>query len=309
MAKDLVGLDACTPKGRTCGWRYALQVTPASKVIDMRPSGLGRRGEAPARNPFPHRQDADHPRRAQRFSGKTRGKTGQSCLNPGCARRGPLGAHSPSLGPVDRGVVVSLCAQAFACREGGRRQHERCPCSFLQEWVREGVPGSEVTAVSQSPTELGTPVTRHPHPVQPQLGLTWLETSATGGCSLAAGPRLGALAPRNPRGAACSYAVGSGSSIGPKGVQGGDQEAPSELHPGRGARAGGRGRLPHRLQEQGGALRSYQRPARAQGCRGRGLEGASDRPDQAHPEGAAGVQSPTTAARLAAQGRHLSSAF
>ncbi|CAD7679786.1 unnamed protein product [Nyctereutes procyonoides] len=48
--------------------------------------------------------------------------------------------------------------------------------------------------------ELGTPVTRHPHPVQPQLRLTWLETSATGRCSLAAFPPLGALAPRNPGG-------------------------------------------------------------------------------------------------------------
>ena len=150
------------------------------------------------------------------FSGVKLGKPGESCLNPDVCPGWALGAHSPSPGPVDRGTVVSMCAQAIACREGGHRQHERCPCSFLQEWVREGVPGSEVTAVSQSPTELGTPVTRQPHPVQPQLRLTWLETSATRRCSLAAGPRLGALAPRNPRGAACSYAVGSGSSIGTK---------------------------------------------------------------------------------------------
>ena len=80
-------------------------------------------------------------------------------------------------------------------------------------------------------------------------------------------------------GAACTVGCLGGGSWGCGPAEGPDRAlrppawlpgtVSTELHPGRGARAGGRGRLPQRLQEQGGALRSYQRPARAQGeCRG-----------------------------------------
>ena len=177
----------------------------------------GHLGEAPARIlPVPQSRRRPSPW-AQRLVGVKPGKTGQSCLNPGvCPGWGP-GCTQSFPGACGQGCGHVPVCTGHRLQGGGKHwQHEHCPCSFLQEWVREGVPGSEVTSVSQSPTELGTPVTRHPHPVQPQLRLTWLETSATRRCSLAAGPRLGALAPRNPRGAACSYAVGSGSSIGTK---------------------------------------------------------------------------------------------
>ena len=148
------------------------------------------------------------------YSGVKTGKTGRSCLNPGvCPGWGP-GCTQSFPGACGQGCGHVPVCTGHRLQGGGKHwQHEHCPCSFLQEWVRAGVPGSEFTSVSQSPTELGTPVTRHPHPVQPQLRLTWLETSATGGCSLAAGPPLGALAPRNPGGAACSNAVGIGSRI------------------------------------------------------------------------------------------------
>ena len=73
--QDLVGLDACTHQGRTCGWRYVLQVTPASKVIDMRPQWPGDIwGKPPLGHSLSHRQDADHPRRAQQL---LRGQTGE----------------------------------------------------------------------------------------------------------------------------------------------------------------------------------------------------------------------------------------
>ncbi|CAD7680739.1 unnamed protein product [Nyctereutes procyonoides] len=135
------------------------------------------------------------------------GQTGEECRVVSEPRR------VSRLGPCCTQSFPGACGQGCGCVHvcTGHRLQEGGP--FLQEWVREGVPGSEVTSVSQSPMELGTPVTRHPHPVQPQLRLTWLETSATGRCSLAAFPPLGALAPRNPRGAACSNAVGIGSSI------------------------------------------------------------------------------------------------
>ena len=171
--------------------------------------------EAPARIlPVPQARRRPSPTGTMASEGSKPGKNGKLCLNPGVF---------PGWGPGCTQSFPGACGQGCGCvtvctghrlQGGGKHwQHEHCPCSFLQEWVREGVPGSEVTAVSQSPTELGTPVTRHPHPVQPQLRLTWLETSATGGCSLAAGPPLGALAPRNPGGAACSNAVGIGSRI------------------------------------------------------------------------------------------------
>ncbi|CAD7675102.1 unnamed protein product [Nyctereutes procyonoides] len=147
---------------------------------------------------------ADHDRRAQWL---LLGQTGEECRVVSEPRR------VSRLGPCCTQSFPGACGQGFGCVHvcTGHRLQEGGP--FLQEWVREGVPGSEVTSVSQSPMELGTPVTRHPHPVQPQLRLTWLETSATGRCSLAAFPPLGALAPRNPGVAASSNAVGIGSSI------------------------------------------------------------------------------------------------
>ena len=39
--RDLVGLDACTHQGRTCGGRYCLHVTPTSNVTDMMPQWRG----------------------------------------------------------------------------------------------------------------------------------------------------------------------------------------------------------------------------------------------------------------------------
>ena len=175
----------------------------------------GRLEEAPARIiPVPRARCRPSPMGTTASLGSKPGKNGKLCLNAGvCPGWGP-GCTQSFPGACGQGAGVSLCAQAIACRDGGAvGSPERRPCSFLQEWVREGVPGSEVTPVTQSPTELGTPVTRQPHLVQPHLRLTWLETSATGRCSLAAFPPLGTLAPRNPRGAACSNAVGFGSTI------------------------------------------------------------------------------------------------
>ena len=55
----------------------------------------------------------------------------------------------------------------------------------------------------------------------------------------------------------------------------------------------------------GGSLQAARPLCPTSGYRGLGREGASDRPYEVQPDRAAGARSPTTDARLAAQGRHL----
>ena len=168
-------LDPCTHQRRACGWRY-VHGTPASNVIYMRPQWPGDVWvKHPRGHSLSHRQDAEYPQRGQRL---LRGQTREewrvvseprrvSRLGPCCTQSFPE-ACGPGCG------CVPVCTGHRLQGGGTIGLPERRPCSFLQEWVREGVPGSEVTSVSQSPMELGTPVTRHPHPVQPQLSsLGW----------------------------------------------------------------------------------------------------------------------------------------
>ena len=108
----------------------------------------GRLEEAPARIiPMPQARGRPSPTGTTASPGWKPGKNGKLYQNPGVFPGWGPAAHSPSLGPVERGVVVSLCAQAIACREGElSAAPSAAPEASSRSGLREGVPGSEVTS-------------------------------------------------------------------------------------------------------------------------------------------------------------------
>ena len=124
----------------------------------------GRLEEAPARIiPVPRARCRPSPPGTTASLGSKPGTNGKLCLNAGvCPGWGP-GCTQSFHGACGEGCgCVIVCTHAIACREPSAAP-STAPEASSRCGLRQGVPGSEVTSLTQSPKELGTPVTRHPH--------------------------------------------------------------------------------------------------------------------------------------------------